>query len=83
VLEELPALDALEKLSLGEEVVVPAVRLPGTARARGRRDGELEVGTPFEQRLDKRALSSPRRAGDDEELGPVAQRRSSPTSSAR
>jgi hypothetical protein len=36
VLEELPALDALEKLLLGEEVVVPAVRLPGTTRARRR-----------------------------------------------
>jgi hypothetical protein len=59
VLEELPALDALEKLLLGQEAIVPAVRLPGTARPRRRRDSELEVGAPFEQRLDKRALSSP------------------------
>jgi len=48
VLEELPALDAVEKLLLGQEVVVLAVCLPRPARPRRGRDGELEIGAPFE-----------------------------------
>ena len=83
VLEELAVLDAAVELLVGDEVVVDAVDLTLSTRPRRRRDGQLEVGASLEQRLDERALAGPRGAGDDEELGARAQRRSRPTSSAR
>jgi hypothetical protein len=83
VLEKVTALDPGEELVLGEEVVVLPLHLSRPARASRRRDGELEVFAAHEQTLDERALPGPRRTGDDEELRPVAQRRRSPTSSAR
>jgi len=79
VLEERVPFDPLEELLLAEEVVLAPFDLALTARARRRRDGQLEVGAAFEQSLDERALSGPGRTGDDEEL----QRRRRPTSSAR
>jgi hypothetical protein len=83
VLEELAALDRLEELVLGGEVVILALHLAATTCTGRRGDGELEVVAPGKQALDERALSGPGRSGDDEELRAVAQRRSSPTSSAR
>jgi hypothetical protein len=83
VLEELAPRDTLKELLVGDEVVVDAVHLPFAAGTRRRRHGELEVGPTFEQCLDERALAGAGWSRDDEELRPVAQRRSSPTSSVR
>ena len=79
VLEELVPFRPLEELFLAEEVVLAPFGLALATRPCRRRDGQLEVGAALEQSLDERALSGPRRTGDDEEL----QRRRRPTSSAR
>ena len=68
VLEEVALDDAAVELGVVEEVVVRAVLLPRARRARGRGDGELELGHALEQRADERALADPGGAGDDEDL---------------
>jgi hypothetical protein len=83
VLEELAGLDAADELLLGEEVVVPPVLFAGPLRTGGRRDRDLEVVAPGDERADECALPRPGRAGDDEELRRRPQRRRRPTSSAR
>ena len=70
VLEELAGVDAALKVVLGEEVVVAAVLLAGTALAGRRRDGHGEVVALGDEVPDQRALAGAGRSGDDEEPWP-------------
>src|SRR5436309_854004 len=53
VLDEVPRLDAALELLVVEEVVVDAVHLARARRARGGRDGELELGAAAAQGADE------------------------------
>ena len=68
MLEEVALDHPAVELDVVEEVVVHAVLLARARRARGRGDGELELGHALEQRADERALADPGGAGDHEDL---------------
>src|SRR5688572_17746567 len=63
-LEELAALLHAEEGGLIDEVVVDAVLLAGTRRARGVRNGELQAWIGAHQRVYEGRFSGPRRRGD-------------------
>jgi len=67
VLEEAAVLDAVEELLLGQEPVLPAVRLTRALAPRRRRDGDFELRQPLDERLDQRSLAGSRRSRDDED----------------
>jgi len=83
VLEERALLAEANELLLAQEVVLASVLFSWAERPGRRGDGDLEVRAAVDERADQRAFAGPRRPRDDEEPGAPAQRRSSPTSSAR
>jgi hypothetical protein len=69
VLEELAGVDAALELVVAEEVVLAPVLLTAASRTRGRGDRDDVAIRSSEEPSDERALTGPRRAGDDEQPG--------------